>query len=93
MSLAHANDAVGEAASKAALWAMFLRDNLLVASASSASREARLEAMVKVATDWNRMVRAMTDLLDAAPNSAQAGNEYDAKLRDFIETRLGAEHE
>lgn len=85
-----ATDPVGRLARHAALLTDALSFRLLGASSAHAPRTERVENAMKAFEAWPKVCRAMGELMAAAPTSAEAGEQSDAKLREWIEERMRA---
>lgn len=85
----HANDAMGKAAHKAALFAHLLDFRLLAAASFNVAREERAANLRLALAQWPALCRAMGELAAAAPATAMIAEADDAALQDFLE-RKGA---
>lgn len=83
----HAPDPAGKAAHDAAMMGSALQFSLLAASSPLATREQRAEAYADAFTAWPKLCRAMAALGQLAPASREAGEAWDAALREWAETR------
>jgi hypothetical protein len=85
MTELHAPDPMGQAAHQAAMFATKLDVDLLTAASPTAAKDVRAAAIERAFRKYLPLVRAFTELQNAAPNAFRQAHTEDANITDFRE--------